>query len=113
MNYTNYERAVVERHGVALINWPLPGKVQNPGKVGGRNQVETLLNALKSGKCKWVSLSEEELRKRREDNEARQARGEEVYVLRKRRGAPTRRDEVVDTDSTDSTDSNEVGAEDE
>ncbi|KAG0703206.1 hypothetical protein DFH29DRAFT_981989 [Suillus ampliporus] len=25
MNYTNYERAIVERHGVELTKWPLPG----------------------------------------------------------------------------------------
>ncbi|KAG1727099.1 hypothetical protein EDD22DRAFT_789375 [Suillus occidentalis] len=36
MNYTNYERAIVERHGVELTKWPLPGGVKNPSKVGGR-----------------------------------------------------------------------------
>jgi hypothetical protein len=89
MNYRNYERAIVEHCGVALINWPLSGVVQNPSKIGGRNQVQTLLDALQSNQCKWVSLSEEELSQRMTDNRARQARSEVVYIPRKQRTAPT------------------------
>ncbi|KAG0692952.1 hypothetical protein DFH29DRAFT_816899, partial [Suillus ampliporus] len=36
MNHTNYERAIVEHHGVELTKWPLPGGVKNPSKAGGR-----------------------------------------------------------------------------
>lgn len=46
MNYRNYERAIVKRHSVALINWPLSVMVQNPSQIGGRSQVQTLLDAL-------------------------------------------------------------------
>ncbi|KAG1795854.1 uncharacterized protein BJ212DRAFT_1489595 [Suillus subaureus] len=65
MNYTNYEHAIVERHGVELTKWPLPGGVKNP--------------------LKWVSLSDEELVKRMKDNRDRHAHGEQVYVQRKAR----------------------------
>ncbi|OAX37803.1 hypothetical protein K503DRAFT_668434, partial [Rhizopogon vinicolor AM-OR11-026] len=70
---------------VVLNNWPLPGTVKNPSKVGGRGQVQILLDALKSDKCKWISLSESEIDKRREENQARQACGEQVYIPRKAR----------------------------
>ncbi|KAG2120215.1 hypothetical protein BD769DRAFT_1322376, partial [Suillus cothurnatus] len=51
MNYTNYEHAIVEHHGIELINWPLSGGVKNPSKVGGRAQVQVLLDALESNSC--------------------------------------------------------------
>ncbi|KAG1720944.1 hypothetical protein EDB19DRAFT_1917648 [Suillus lakei] len=48
INYRNYERTIVKHHSVALINWPLSVAVQNPSQIGGRSQVQTLLDALKS-----------------------------------------------------------------
>lgn len=110
MNYRNYERAIVERHSVALINWPLSVMVQNPSQIGGRSQVQTLLDALKSDQCKWVSLSEEELLQRMTDNRARQACGEVVHIPRKRRTAPAAKQsaEVIhDTSDSSSDESSE------
>ncbi|KAG1884478.1 hypothetical protein F4604DRAFT_1574680, partial [Suillus subluteus] len=60
MNYTNYERQIVEHHGVELVNWPLSGPVRNPSKVGGRSEVENLWAALDKGTCHWVTLSDDE-----------------------------------------------------
>ncbi|KAG1772950.1 hypothetical protein EV702DRAFT_939100, partial [Suillus placidus] len=85
MNYTNYQCAIVEHYGVELHNWPLPGTVKNHSKVGGRALVQTLLDALKSHSCKWISLSEDDLRDRMKENRDRQAHGEQVYVPRKAR----------------------------
>ncbi|KAG1767338.1 hypothetical protein EV702DRAFT_980156 [Suillus placidus] len=110
MNYRNYECAIVEHCGVALINWPLSGVVQNPSKIGGRNQVQTLLDALQSNQCKWVSLSEEELSQRMTDNRARQACSEVVYIPRKQRTAPTaKKSAKVIIDSSESSSDESIG----
>ncbi|KAG2125163.1 hypothetical protein DEU56DRAFT_743969 [Suillus clintonianus] len=58
MNYTDYECKIVKHHGVKLVNWPLCGLVCNPSKVGGRNEVENLWEALDKGTCHWVILSD-------------------------------------------------------
>ena len=104
MNYINYEHAIVERYSVALNNWPLPGTVKNPSKVGGRGQVQILLDALKSDKCKWITLTESEVAKRREEN---QACGEQVYIPRKARGHMSQNTskETIDTEDESSTSS--------
>jgi hypothetical protein len=114
MNYTNYERAIVERHGVELTKWPLPGGVKNPSKVGGRAQVQALLNALKSESCKWVSFSDEELVKRMNDNRARHARGEQVYVQRKARArvSQPKSKDTVNTDDESSSSSSSSSSSD-
>ncbi|KIM59744.1 hypothetical protein SCLCIDRAFT_125618, partial [Scleroderma citrinum Foug A] len=85
MNYDNYERKVVEWFGVELIGWPtdlLP--IRNPGHIGGRDQVQKLLNALTTKASYWKKLSEEELRRRIVLNGERQARGENVYKPHKK-----------------------------
>jgi hypothetical protein len=109
MNYTNYERAIVERYGVELYNWPLPGTVKNPSKVGGRAHVQKLLDALKSHSCKWVSFSEDDLRDRMTENRERQARGEQVYVPRKARVRVSQHasKEMVDSDESSSSSSSD------
>ncbi|KAG1731305.1 hypothetical protein EDD22DRAFT_788494, partial [Suillus occidentalis] len=109
MNYTNYERAIVERYGVELYNWPLPGTVKNPSKVGGRAHVQKLLDALKSHSCKWVSLSEDDLRDRMTENRECQARGEQVYVPRKARVRVSQHasKEMVDSDESSSSSSSD------
>ncbi|KAI6016383.1 hypothetical protein BKA83DRAFT_4498017 [Pisolithus microcarpus] len=83
MNYTNYERQIVERYGVMLTGWPFSGPVRNPSKIGGRAEVEKLLDALNSEACKWVRLTDEECRARITHNKERQARGELVYHPRR------------------------------
>ncbi|KIK13499.1 hypothetical protein PISMIDRAFT_645506, partial [Pisolithus microcarpus 441] len=81
MNYINYEKQIVEKLGVALHGWPIPGRVCNPSKVK-RTELEKLLDALKEEKCKWVRLTPQELATRIADNKARQARGEQIYQPR-------------------------------
>jgi len=82
MNYRNYEGKIVERYGVELKGWPTgTGKsgICNPAALGGRAQLEKLLAALESGRCHWVVLTEDELEERKEKNQAREERGEQVY----------------------------------
>ncbi|KAI6016842.1 hypothetical protein BKA83DRAFT_4059515 [Pisolithus microcarpus] len=73
MNYTNYKHQIVERYGVMLTGWPFSGTVQNPSKIGGQAEVEKLLDALNSEACKWVRLTDEELRVRVIHNTEHQA----------------------------------------
>ncbi|KIK15941.1 hypothetical protein PISMIDRAFT_114259, partial [Pisolithus microcarpus 441] len=73
MNYINYKKQIMEKLGVALHGWPIPGHVCNPSKL------EKLLDALKEEKCKWVRLTPQELATRIADNKARQAWGEQIY----------------------------------
>jgi len=85
MNYENYERDIVERHGVALVGWPdniLP--VRNPSRVGGREVLQPLLGALVTKTCHWIKLTDDQLKKRIEDNHTRQSNGEAVYKPRRK-----------------------------
>jgi hypothetical protein len=112
MNYINYKCSIVEHCGVALVGWPLSGPVCNPSKVGGRAEVQKLLNALQrehqhSKSCHWVVLSEEELVQRMTENQAHHTRGEVVYVARKKRKVTRpehKSNTTIDTDTEDSTD---------
>ncbi|KAG2070573.1 hypothetical protein BDR04DRAFT_984796, partial [Suillus decipiens] len=85
MNYTNYKQKIVEHRSFTLVSWPVPGLVQNPSKIGGRPEVNKLLDAFWDGTCHWVKLTDEEFLVRMKDNRACAARGEPVYVPRKRR----------------------------
>ncbi|KAI6037351.1 hypothetical protein PISMIDRAFT_640677, partial [Pisolithus microcarpus 441] len=78
MNYINYKKQIMEKLGVALHGWPIPGRVCNPSKVK-QTKLEKLLDALKEEKCKWVRLTPQELATRIADNKARQAQGEQIY----------------------------------
>lgn len=84
MNYNNYERKIVETHAVALQNYPL-GDVQNPGKIGRREDLMKLLDSLVNATCSWVKLTEDEVAERMNKNHERQARGEQIYKPWKQR----------------------------
>ncbi|KAF8132909.1 hypothetical protein EV363DRAFT_1397828 [Boletus edulis] len=102
MNYTNYELHIVERYGMTLIGWPVSGHVRNPSKIGGRQEVEKLLSALQSEKCKWVKLTDNELTTRVTRNKARQAAGEKIYHPRRVRGSKSGPSKgTVDTSSSE------------
>lgn len=81
MNYRNYEGKIVEKYGVKLKGWPTNG-ISNPAAIGGRLQLQKLLAALESGQCHWVVLTDE-LEERKQNNQAREDRGEQVYQPRK------------------------------
>ena len=85
MNYSNYERKIVESHGVELIGWLsdlLP--IRNPGQLGGCDQVQKLLVVLTTNICHWKKLSEEDRQRRIVLNTERHARGENVYKQHKK-----------------------------
>ncbi|KAI0040593.1 hypothetical protein FA95DRAFT_1611683 [Auriscalpium vulgare] len=88
MNYRNYEGKVVEEHKIELRGWPLPGPVQNPGSLK-RQELTTLLRALENQTCRWEKMTDVELAARIQHNHERLTRGEEVYIPRKARKAPS------------------------
>ena len=107
MNYRNYKGKIVEKYGIALTGWPtdIP-QVCNPSAVGGRPLLEKLVRALESGRCQWVSLTDDELDARKKENHAREKHGEMVYRPRKSTVQCQRRTEkssktVDDGDETD------------
>ncbi|KAG0697417.1 hypothetical protein DFH29DRAFT_1003729 [Suillus ampliporus] len=67
MNYDNYEQKIIEMHGIALEGWTC-GKVQNPGKIGRREDLVTLLDALVNERCLWIQLTQEQVEQRIADN---------------------------------------------
>jgi hypothetical protein len=100
MNYTNYESGIVEKFGVALIGWPVDGKVQNPGSLGPDEGL-VLRNALEREECRWTILSEEEWEARKIQNAQREKDGEQIYVPRKKRKKSTAEDGVDLEDNND------------
>jgi hypothetical protein len=105
MNYEHYKDKIVEAFGVHLVGWPLEGPVCNPGKIS-TTQAIILSNALKSGVCKWVSLTSEEVADRKACNAQRVINGEQVYgPPRKKRArkASVERDSEMNQDTTSRT----------
>jgi hypothetical protein len=66
--------------------------------------VSKLLEALEKKDCKWVVLSDEELKQRKQENQRRQANGEQVYKSRRKpvkamgRNASSLSRETIDDD---------------
>ncbi|KAG0692052.1 hypothetical protein DFH29DRAFT_1009497 [Suillus ampliporus] len=83
MNYENYEKRIVEVYAVAIDGWTYEKSVCNPGKIGRREHLINLLDALVTGTCSWVALSDDEVSERISNNHKRQASGEQVYKPRK------------------------------
>jgi hypothetical protein len=83
MNYDNYEKKIVEVYAVAIDGWTCEHGVCNPGKIGRRDHLITLLDALVTGKCSWIVLSDDDLSERISNNHKRQVNGEQIYKPRK------------------------------
>ncbi|KAJ7473509.1 hypothetical protein FB451DRAFT_1558700 [Mycena latifolia] len=78
MQYVNYEEDIVHRYGIELVGWT-PDKWCNPSDLTSSLTVlRELLDALKSGDCKFVKLSVEELKERITDYKEALAAGEIV-----------------------------------
>jgi len=99
MNYINYESSIVEKFGIALIGWPVNGKVQNPGDLGPDEGL-VLRNALERMECKWIILTEKEQEARKIQNAQREKDGEQIYAPQKKRPKKsTARDNGVDLEN--------------
>ena len=75
MNYDNYEEKVIQRLKVKLVGWPFE-KVVSPAKLYTIGELRTLRDALKSGACAWVWLSNQELKFHADDMVVRRKGGD-------------------------------------
>ncbi|KAG1729623.1 uncharacterized protein EDB91DRAFT_1252938 [Suillus paluster] len=109
MNYDNYEGKIVETYGVALENFP--GTVQNPGKIGHREDLIKLYDLLFKGTCSWTKLTNDELVEHVAKNKQRQAHGEQIYKARKRqeKASIAKSTEMVEDTDEDNASSSESG----
>jgi len=117
MNYTNYEGKIVERFSVALNGWPCKCLVSNPNKLGGCMELSKLLHALQTKCCKWLRLSEEELKEHKSVNIECHKSGELVYKPRHKIGGEKNKartsaftsPETIDSDNGSKDDSQDTG----
>jgi hypothetical protein len=69
MQYTDYEERIVQRYGVELIGWTYE-KLVNPSDLSTSHYGLTkLLDAINSGSCKFIKLTQAQLKQRREECE--------------------------------------------
>ncbi|TFK57974.1 hypothetical protein BDN72DRAFT_907235 [Pluteus cervinus] len=59
MQYKDYEKRIVAKYSVKLVNWPLP-TITQPGDITGRmDTILHLLSVLEERSCHWVSLNDD------------------------------------------------------
>jgi hypothetical protein len=100
MQYSRYEEDIVQRYGIVLEGWTYENLV-NPSELSSSLPPLTiLLEALKSGDCKFVKLSAAERKEREAAYQAKIASGEVVLVKRKHRsdaGIPRKKVKVTES----------------
>lgn len=85
MQYANYEEDIVQRYGIELQGWTYE-KFVNPSELSTAiGPLRGLMDAIKNGDCKFVKLTAEERRKRKETYRAKVDSGEVKARKRKRR----------------------------
>lgn len=82
MNYSNYDMRVIQKYQVKLIGWTY-NKFVSPFEIHTIDDVRTLVEALRCGRCHWVRMTATEVTKNAKDVEARKAAGETVGKPRK------------------------------
>jgi hypothetical protein len=110
MNYSNYDMRVIQKYQVKLIGWTY-NKFVSPFEIHTIDDVRTLVEALRCGRCHWVRLTATEVTKNARDVEARKAAGETVGKPRKVRsdlGSKRPRKGIADDDD-DGGSNNEAG----
>ena len=91
MQYVNYERDIVLRHGIELRGWTHPVWA-NPSELStSLPPLQGLLDAIKTGNCKFVRLTREERTLREVAYNEKVALGEIHVGRKKRKDAGTKR----------------------
>lgn len=83
-NYANYETKMVRDEGIKFIGWPLE-KFGSPSDINTIGELRRLRDALNSGACRLVKLTENERLAHAKDMEDRQNTGEVIGKKRKTR----------------------------
>jgi hypothetical protein len=69
MHYADYEEKVVQRYGVELIGWTYE-KLVNPSELStSLPGLRQLLEAINTGSCKFIKLTQDQLKQRREEHQ--------------------------------------------
>ena len=69
MHYSDYEEKIVHRYGVELINWTYE-KLVNPSELSSSLPgLCQLLDAINTGSCKFIKLTQTQLKERREEHQ--------------------------------------------
>ena len=69
MHYADYEEKVLQRYGVELIGWTYE-KLVNPSELStSLPGLHQLLEAINTGSCKFIKLSQAQLKQRREERQ--------------------------------------------
>ncbi|TFK59157.1 hypothetical protein BDN72DRAFT_906111 [Pluteus cervinus] len=92
MQYVHFETRIVHQYGVNIVGWTHP-TFGNPSELSSSLEpLKKLYDALVSGECKFVKLSEADVDKRKKEYEAKLASGEvEVTERKQRKDAGTKR----------------------
>jgi hypothetical protein len=104
MQYVQYHKEIVMRHGVALKGWTHP-TFANPSDLStSLPPLQELLDAIKSGQCKFVKLTTEQ-RKAEDDQYRKKIESGEITVqvraTRKDKGKKRKVREVSRSESDD------------
>jgi len=69
MHYTDYEEKVVQCYGVELIGWTYE-KLVNPSELStSLPGLRQLLEAINAGSCKFIKLTQAQLKQRRDEHQ--------------------------------------------
>lgn len=80
MEYVQFERLIVEGHGVDIVGWPTDVIFANPSKITRLADLNKLHTALNKGSCHFVQLFKAELEAHQEDNFRCLNVGEDPYT---------------------------------
>ena len=106
MNYTNYDMRVIQKFQVKLIGWTY-NKFISPFEIHTIDDIRTLVQALRCGRCHWVRMTATEVTKHAGDMEAKKAAGETIGKPRKvRSDLGSKRARKDPTDNNDNEGSN-------
>lgn len=64
MEYVNYERDIVEKYEVELVDWTYPTWTCSNKMSNNPTDLEVLLSALHCGECRFVNLTNEPVKAR-------------------------------------------------
>lgn len=122
MNYTNYDTAIKEKHGVALIGWPVKGPNDTegppfapPSTITSVALARLLRDSLNNGVCRWKKLSRAEVTQFSQELAEKRAAGEHVGKTRKKRSdaGKKRKRGARDSDEDEDEDGGESGTDNE
>ncbi|KAJ7182553.1 hypothetical protein C8R43DRAFT_1116190 [Mycena crocata] len=83
VNWLQYWKVMVLKHGVRLMGWPLDGDPVNPNTIHDVDSIRKVRNAMKNGTCFWHKLDDDEKAEAEEEYKDLLEHGLVVEVTRK------------------------------